>query len=293
MINESNIFERGMLIHLTMGGYAGRSKLPESEYGDLPKEIVRGVFDLFDKEFATKIDAIHSHAAETRNYLKRKSVPFPIDGVFFIASNLIEGVIEYMEQRKQERLALIEETAQFYEDAIKTFAEKYPRFYEKAKGKYLSTGRFKERFYFKYQFIKITAPENDLLISPEAYKKEMEKFRETINDMKRDVLSIIYSTLLDTTERLKKQATDGKLNQGTFNNLGNFLSQIDEVYKEFVDREDLLKVIQTIKKQMAGVSAEQLRDSESAKEKFRKGISAIAKEIKNLPDMPMKRAMDF
>ena len=42
-----------------------------------------------------------------------------------------------------------------------------------------------------------------------------------------------------------------------------------------------------------GIDAESLRNSESAKQKFGKEIAAIAKEIKALPDIPLKRAIDF
>ena len=42
MINESNLMEKGMLINLKIGGYAGRKKLDKDQMKDLPQEIVRG-----------------------------------------------------------------------------------------------------------------------------------------------------------------------------------------------------------------------------------------------------------
>ena len=121
----------------------------------------------------------------------------------------------------------------------------------------------------------------------------MGKFKEAIDEMKGEVLSIIYSSLLEMTERLKTQCTDGKPNQRTLNNLNVFLNKIDDVYSDFIDRKDMQDTIRKIRAQVLGIDAESLRNSESAKQKFGEEIAALAKEIKALPDIPLKRAIDF
>lgn len=294
MINEKNIFEKGMLISLQAGSYAGRKKMSKDQMKDLPTEIVRGVHDMFDKEFKELLQTINKLDREARYYVKDQSVPFPIDGIYFIGSTRIEAIIEELEKRKKERKDLINEAVKNYENAILIFKEKYPDYYELAKSRYPSKERFSERFYFKYQFIKISAPdEKSKFISPEMYKEEMKKFRGTIEEMKKEVLATIYQVLLETTARLKTQCTDGKPNQRTLNTLSSFLQQIDDVYSDFIDREDMKKMIDKVKKNLVGVTAEDLRDSETFKIKFGKEIGAIAKEIKALPDIPLKRAIDF
>jgi hypothetical protein len=294
MITEKNIFEKGMLINLNQGSYAGRKRLSKDQMKDLPTEIVRGVHDLFDAEFKRLLKDISAYDRDTRHEVKMKSVPFPIDGVYFTGSERIEPMIELLEQRKQERGELIEKAVANYEGAIQSFAEKYPDYYEKAKHKYPTKQHFQERFYCKYQFLKISAPgKEDKLISPEVYKKEMEKFRETIQEMKAEVISTIYQELLETTNRLRKQCTDGKPNQRTLNTLNEYLKRIDEVYSDFVDRDDLKKAIKSIKAQVLGVTADALRDNDDTREKFRKGISDLVGEIKNLPNIPLRRAIDF
>lgn len=131
------------------------------------------------------------------------------------------------------------------------------------------------------------------LISPEMYQTEMRKFRETIEEMKREVVGTIYQELLETTARLKKQCTDGKPSQRTLNSLNEYLVRIDEVYAGFVDREDLVTAIQKVKAQVLGITAEELRDSDKTRESFRKSISAVMSEIQNLPDIPLKRSIEF
>lgn len=292
-VNENNIFEKGMLISLKLGAYAGRKKLSSDQLENLPKEIVRGVHDLFEKAFKEKLEAISSHDMETRNTLKSKSVPFPIDGVYFLSYDRIEEIINYLDERKLSRIELVKEVLNNYEDAKDAFAKKYPKYYVTAQNKYPHKSQLMGRFYFEYQFLKISAPDKNPMISPEMYKKEMEKFRHTISVMKQEVVGIIYQSLTDLTLRLKTQSKDGKMNQRTFNNLHKLLEQIDGTYSEFIDRKDIQDTLKKVKAEIKGMSADMLRDNDLQRNKFHKAISALTKEIQALPDIETKRAIEF
>lgn len=224
--------------------------------------------------------------------IKTRSVPFPIDGVYFVKSNTIENIIKMIEDRDKQRKELVDKAVKQYDTAIDAFAAKYPTFYERAKSKYISKERFAERFYFTYQFIKISAPDKGL-ISPEQYKLEMRKFKENIESMKAEVIATVYQVLSEMTARLRKQCKNDKPNQRTFNNLSKFLNQIEETYADFIDRDDLKEVIRKTKAQVLGITAEEIRNSESAKTKFEKAIKSLANEIEALPDLQLKRAIDF
>ena len=292
-INENNIFEKGMLISLNLGNFAGRKKLSEDQLENLPKEIVRGVHDLFEKGFKEKLDAITKHDYETRGTLKNNCVPFPIDGIYFLAYDRIEKMIAYLDERKTSRLELVNEVLAHYEDAKNDFAKKYPAYYTRAQHRYPPKERLAHRFYFEYQFLKISAPDKNPMISPEMYKREMEKFRQTVTAMKQEVVGIIYQTLTDLTSRLKRQSKEGKMNQRTFNNLHKFLEQIDGTYSEFIDRKDLQDTLKKVKAGIKGMSADMLRDNDAQRAKFHKAMTALTNEVQALPDVDHKRAIDF
>jgi hypothetical protein len=294
MLNEQNIYEKGVLIALHMGGYEGRKKLSKEQLKDLPTEIVRGVHDLFDKEFKELLAAIWTLDSKIRDTVKAKCVPFPVDGIYFLPSSKIEEVMDYLKNMEIERNVAIQKAADVYEDAIIKFSEKYPEFYTKARGSYISLQQFRDRFYFQYQFLKIAPPDKDSLLSPEVYKKELAKFRESVQEMKNDVLGTIATTLLEATKKLKDQCVNGKPNQRTLNSLNKFLIQIDEVYSDFVDRKDMKKAISAVKASILGVDAESLRSSkEDFRKEFEKAITEAAETIKALPDIPLKRAIEF
>jgi hypothetical protein len=293
MITESNIYEKGVLISLHMGGYAGRKKMDKEQLKDQPTEIVRGVHDLFDKDFKELLQRIWGFDSEVRSTIKNKAVPFPVDGIYFLKMENLGEAITFLDEQKIKRTELIKEAVAAYDGAIKQFKEKYPAFYKAAQGKYITKDDFESRFHFGYQLMRIAPPDKNNMISPEIYKQEISKFKENVEAMKKDVLATIAQTLLETTKRLKEQCSDGKPNQRTLNNLNKFLSQVDEVYSEFIDREDIKSVITNIRASVLGIDANALREGDDFKREFKNAISKVADEIKALPDIPLKRSIEF
>lgn len=294
MVNEENLFSKGMLISLKTGTYGARKKLTKEQLKDLPQEIVRGVFDMFDKKFKDYIRAVEKIGSKARGGVKAVSVPFPISGVYFLPTTKIEGVINFLEEVKTEREKAIKEVMEELDEGIKRFKNRYPDYYAIARDSYPTKDRLQQRFYMEYQFVKIAPPDKkNSILTADMYRKEMEKFRSSIQEMKDEVISTIYGELTTMTKRLQEQCTDGKPNQRTINNVNKFLKKIDEVYSEFIDREDVKNLVGKIKRQMNGVSADNLRDSESAKKQFKKEIASLAKEIKALPDVPLTRLIEI
>ncbi len=293
-ITSENIFEKGMLISLTMGGFDGRMKLSEEQLKDFPTEIVRGVHDIFEKEFKNLLKEINSHDLYTRTKIGEMSIPFPIHGIYFMLSKQIEKTLEFLKIQESERNALIQNATDNYDNGIVKFAEQYPEYYRHAKGKYPTKTQFKERFYLRYQIFTITQPEKALsLISPDIYLNELNKFKTDVSTMKQDVVNIIYTELIDRIKTLQKQCTDGKPSQKTFNKMNKILAQIDEVYSDFVDRQDIKDMIAKIKTLVTGVTADDIRSSEEFKKEFKNSMAKAFEEIKNLPDAELTRSLDF
>ena len=293
-ITSENIFEKGMLINLSMGGFDGRVKLSKEQLKDFPTEIVRGVHDIFESEFKKLIKEIGKHDGITRWEIKYMSIPFPIDGIYFILSKQIEKAIEFLKKRENERKELIQNAIDNYDNAIVKFSEQYPEYYLHAKGKYPSKERLRERFYFKYQLFAITTPEKTLgEVSSDLYTEELDKFRKDVSTMKQEVVNIIYTELCDRIKMLQKQCSDGKPSQKTFNKMTRVLGQIDEIYSDFIDRQDIKDVVEKVKRLVSGVTADNLRDSESFKNEFKTSMAKTFEEIKNLPDTELTRSLEF
>lgn len=293
MITSENLFQKGVLVAVHSGYYEGRQKLGEDQLKDLPTEIVRGVHDIFDKNFKEKIRDIGRHNGETRAIIKHKSVPFPLDGVYFIMGDRISEIVEVVETREKEKEVLVQKAVEMYDEAIENFKAKFPDFYERAKDRYITKEEFAKRFYFTYQFVKVSAPDKTSMISPAQFKAEQQKFKVMVEEMKKEVLATIYESLLMATSKLKKQCEDDRFNEATLRSLNKFLAKIDEVYSEFVDSKSMQEVINKIKADTIGVTAEELRSKEGFKEDFRKKMDEALNGLQAIPDIPLKRAIDF
>jgi len=295
-IDDKNLFSKGLLVNLKMGDWAGRAKLSDDQLKDLPKEIVRGVYDLLAGEDKEALKDLVSFDNKTRNWVKGRTIPFPIDGVYFILGTNIEEVIQYLDERKVEREEIVNGLADRLEGGIKYFADKYPAYYKAAmaKGKYPTRQEFKKKFVFEFKFFQINLPDKNLsFISPELYKQEMNKFKNEIDVMKQEVINIIYTELLDKTNNLYKQCADGKPSQKTLNYLQRFFETVDTVYSDFIDRKDVWEMINKVRKSIEGVEAVDLRTEESLKMSFASDMKKVVKSIKILPDVQLKRAIDI
>ena len=291
-VNYENIFDRGMLINLKMGSWAARNKLSQEDLKDLPKEIVRGVYDLLDDK--EQLDEIISVQNKLRNKVKSQTVPFPIDGVYFVLGKDIEKVIDIVKEDQIIISNLAKEFGEGYIKKIENYAKKYPVFYERAKGKYPTKEEVIARFYVQYRMFQVNVPNKKLtFVSSELYKEEMRKFKNEVEEMKKEVINIIYTELLERVSTLYRQCDDGKPSQRTLNNLGELFEKVENLYSDFIDRQDITDMVGKIKKIVVGVDAKELRSDDKFKSDFGKKMKRVAGELKALPDMELKRSIEF
>ena len=293
-ITEKNIFEKGILLQLTIGDYNSHQKMSKEQLKELPTEIVRGSYQLFDKDFKGTLDKIWNYGNQTRMEMGKLSVPFFIHGFDFIPTTNVAKAIEIMEDRKIVRDSMVDSAAEDYEDAKAIFEERYPDYYNAAKDRYPSKNEFKNKFYMKYRLFQINTPNAESgMVSPEAYKQEMRKFKESIDEMKADVVSAIYTELVEKTKAIQSQCEKGKPNQRTLDNLNQFFQRMDDVYADFIDRKDIKDVANKIRAQLLGLDAKSLKDSSLAKDEFKRELAKATEQLKALPDIKLKRALDF
>ncbi len=272
-VNVGNIFKSGVLIHATMGTWGCRTKLKEHELGSLPKEIVRGVRDLLVNKDA--LQEIVSFDNKTRNLLRDMSIPFVIDGVFFIPGAKIVDADEMLKDRLEQRKELVEAFISEYDAGKDRYKEKYKRYYNESKYPTKEELRF-NKFRFAWRFFKMEVPDKDLLPTG-VYQEEFKKIQDDLFDMKSTVKEMILKEVLEKAARLKEQSgPKGKPNQRTINNIFKFFSKVEEIYADFIDEEEVKEMIENFKKLVDGVDANDLRNESK---KFRTQFSNQVKNV--------------
>lgn len=284
--------QEGVLCNLRIGRWDAAAKLPKDKLGSgIPKEIIRAMQDLIeDKRLLKDIATIRRIA---KGHLMRNSLPFPIDGVWFIPKDRINHIDHSFKQYKQENDERVESFIENYSRLKASMKKKYPSYYRPKK--YPSVTQLRKKFYFNWQFFHIALPKSGKasVLSPKLYQREQEKFNGMIKQMEEMTVTLIAQRLFKRINRLSNQCTNGKINAGTVNSVDRFLKNWNDLWSGYVDEKRLQTIMNQLKTQMKTVSADHLKDSEEFRVTIGTKMDSLIEKLKNLPNVKLKRKLDI
>lgn len=281
--------QEGMLCQLKIGRWGASKKLQPEQLGDLPSEIVRGMQSLVEDRTLLKEQMTIRNSA--RGELIRNSMPFPVDNVFWVPKKKIEyldnKLQEYETQYGQGTNKLIRNLSELK----KTFAKKFPDFYDESN--YPTEDELRRKYYFHWRFFQLNLPDKKAgILTPSMYKREKEKFEAMAKEMNEMALNIIGNALLKKIERLQTQCEGDKINAGTVSSLERFMGKWEDLWKDNVDDQKLQSIMKSLRIQMAKTSADRLKSNEDFRNKASKKLESITKQIKKIPNFKLKRKLD-
>lgn len=122
--------QEGALCQLKMGRWDASVRMSKDKFGkELPKEIIRAVQDLVDDRTLLKDLTTIRRAA--KNFLINNSLPFPVDGVFWVPKARIVDIDAFFQEKKEEYMNRKEILKKNLPLMKKRFSKKYPDFYDK------------------------------------------------------------------------------------------------------------------------------------------------------------------
>ena len=282
--------QEGSLCQLKMGRWDASVKMKKGDLGkSIPEEIVRAMQDLVEDRTLLKDLATIRRSA--KGLLVRNSLPFPVDGVFWIPKHKITELDEAFGKFQEEYTKRLNILCENLEDMKANFKAKYPKYYRKEK--YPTKRELVRKFYFHWNFFQFTLPDKKAnILSPAIYKKEQAKFAGMVKQMEEMTITLVGNMLLRRVEKLASQCDSGKINAGTFSSIERFIERWDDIWKEHVDEKKLRSIMISLKKQMKSASVERLKNNED----FRKSVSSTLEKtmerIKAVPDFTLKRSLD-
>lgn len=289
--DDVNVFSQGVLVHLQVSCWGASAKLEKEHLGEeVPKEIVRAVYDLLDDK--TFLEDLHSIRSEAKRFLYRNSLPFPVDGLVFIPKPSIERIDEGLKTRRGHFEEAVEDFLRTYESKRSAFAEKYPKIYQPQK--YPSVSQMAYRFRFNWSFRHFTVPDAEMsLLPPELYKEEERKFKAEMRQMKDTAISVIGQEFIKKIDILKEQCFDDNINTATVNAFHTFLDKFDNLWKGFVGHAALKRMIEEAKEYMDGTEADMLRADDSFRQLVGNKMKDITEQFQKIPDARLKRKLDL
>lgn len=283
--------EEGVLCSLKMGRWAASVRMPKSKLGkSVPKEIVRAMQDLIDDRTLLKDLATIRRSA--KGLLLRHSIPFPVNGVFFVPKDQINDLDEKFTEFQAEKEIRLAKLIKNYKKLKKQFKAKYPDYYEEKY--YPSERKLRKKFYFSWQFFQFTLPDKGAkVLSPAIYKKEQEKFQKMVGQMEEMTISLVGNMLHKRLQRLATQCDSGKVNAGTVASVDRFLSRWDDLWRGHVDDKKMRVIMAQLKRQMKQASAERLKNNDDFRGETQSKIESLMSKLQNVPNFELKRKLDI
>jgi len=283
--------QEGALCQLKIGRWDARVKMPTEKLGkNIPKEIVRAVQDLIEDR--TLLDDLATIKRTAKGFLWRNSLPFPVDGVFWLPKNRIVKIDERFQELQTEHFKRVDTLVDNYGRLISDFKSKYPDYYRK--DKYPTSNGLRNKYYFYWNFFHFEIPsKKSKILSPAMYKRETEKLKDMVNKMEEMTINIIGNTLIDRLNSLAKQCESGKVNAHTVNSFDNFVKKWDDLWKDHVDEKKMKSIMIMLKRHAKKMTTDRLKDNETFRNEIQKYAEKTVGKIKNIPNFELKRSLDI
>ncbi len=282
--------QEGVLCQLKMGRWDASVRMPKEKLGrSVPKEIVRAMQDLVDDR--TPLKELSTIRRTSKGWLQRNSLPFPVDGVFWLPKEKIPEADAFFSDMQSKYFAGRTKLKKNVKKMERDFKKKYPDFYNPKN--YPSPQRLESKFYYYWNFFHFTVPDKESeILSPKLYKKEQEKFRKMVSQMEEMTINLVGNMLFKRINKLAEQCDSGKINAGTFNSIERFIGRWDDLWRDHVDNKKMRLIMARLRKEMRSATSERLKNNDDFRSKMGEQLESIVERLKVVPNFQLKRRLD-
>jgi hypothetical protein len=201
-----------------------------------------------------------------------------------------------------EEVEAVEERLQKYlvqrAELIDVAVERYPDLLEQSRGPlgplfnrrdYPSQSEFRRRFRLTWNYVSLSTPGKLKMISPALFQEERQKIQQKMQESLEEWQSLLSVGMMEVVKRLRDSLVPGpdgktrKLTDASVDRLKEFLETLDAKAKvafgSAQDYEELEQIGGTLKGLMAGVTVEQLRESETMKQQIGSVLADATKTL--------------
>jgi hypothetical protein len=273
-------------------GLMGNSKKVRAESGDVSGANTIGVntdanLNLLRVQKtlleSKELEAIKTADGRLKTYLETVWLPYDM-GIKLLPVGLLPTVEQRLQAYKLERQNLIEVFVSAYYDLCLTAKARLGSLYNPLD--YPSSESIRSRFRFDWQYVSLAIPEHLKGISADLYKAEAIKAEAKFADAANDIFILMREDLLDKVTHLSQRlepSPDGKvkkLHSTAVSALQDFLSTFQ--FRNIVDDKQLDAVCAKLKTLVAGVSADGLRDNDTAKAALQAKLETVKGQLTKL-----------
>ena len=293
-MNEyEKVFKRACLIQLTSSVWMGSKMLDQNYMNKVSanSELLRGRKFLINPEL---LGPLHTSAHQSRDLVKRYSLPFPITGLYLIPKESLTFVDERLKFQKEK-----------YEEKVEAFIACYDVARDEAKrhlGELFNEADYpldiRSKFKFDWRFLALDVPGKGSVLSPEVYEREKKKFEDMMSEARdlaaitlREEFAEIVGSLVANLNSTSGQPKTIK--SSMFNKLHEFIN--DLTTKNIFDDKKLMELAKIARDTISGINPYGLNYNDQMKTKIKVSMKtlndAIADSIEELPRRKIRLAL--
>lgn len=257
---------------------------------DADKEMLRVSKQLID---SPELEAIKSLAGSVRKVVKQLSLPadWLRSGMHLVPLPLVEKLDDKLDEYRTQLAGLVAKFCEMYEFRKADAEQRLKELYNP--DDYPEIGKVRESFRIDHQYLSMNVPESLKEVKAEIWKREKQaaaaQWDEALSEM-RSLLRVQFKELVDhMVDRLTPSA-DGKKKIFKDSMIGNFKDFL-EVFdmKNIGEDAELADLVSKARMALAGKTANQLRNSFSAKAAVRGAFGGIKSTLDTmLTDQPTR-----
>ena len=264
---------------------------------DAESRLVHVAKDIYE---SANLDAIAKHQASVYTYLRQRCLPSPFRrGIYLLSVKSVRNVMSQLQEFMAYQNQLIEEFLLWYAPIFDSrFDTDNPR--AKALGSlynpydYPEPDRLRQAFSFEVQLWELNTPGKLQAIDMDLYRKEYEKMEATWNDAKDQITNVLLEEFKRMTSAMVERLTpneDGTpkvFKNSLVGNLQDWLSIFDQ--RTLTDDTELVELVNKARGLVAGITPDQLRNSDTLKAQLSGEMQTITKALDSaIVDKPGRR----
>lgn len=293
MSEFKNVFKKACLIQLTTSVWMGSKMLEQSHMTKVAQnsEWLRGRKFLINPEL---LGPLHTTTHQARDLVKQYSLPFPITSLYLIPKESLAFIDERLTYQKEKYLEKVEAFIGCYDLAREEAKKHLADLFNEADYPL----DIRSKFRFEWRFLALDIPGKGVILSPEIYEREKQKFENMMAEARelatlalREEFAGIINNLVDKLTTNNGQPKTIK--SSMFNKLHEFLT--DLATRNIFNDEKLSELAAIARDTVAGVSPYGLNYNVQMKDRISTAMTtlkqAIDDSIEELPKRKLRLAI--
>jgi hypothetical protein len=275
---EQSLSQSTVLLQAKFGLLGDSRKVSSAQVEvDTDKQLLRIAKKIL---VSAEFDAIRQADRKAKKYLDSVCVPFET-GTRFLALPLIEEVDRKLREFVKERADLVECFLESYPTLCESMSERLRVLHNPTD--YPPVDMVKARFYFTWRYVAYGVPGQLKTISGRIWQDERDKAAQCFAEAQTEAQSLLRESMAELVNHMVERlapSENGKptvFKRSTVANLSEFLATFD--FRNIANDSELKQQVDRARALLAGVTAEEIRNTADLRFRLKTGMSEIAAKL--------------